>query len=241
MLYHYQVRITKERNERIIATDLKAQGVEMEETKSYLKPTPIIDCDHWIIKEKADELTKRQKEVKEKARNLFYFVRDGIKYDPYMPRYLQEHFRASNTLVRKDGFCVQKAVLLVALSRAVGIPARIGFAVIRNHLLPEKMAKMIHGNTLPEHGYAELYLRDRWIKTTPVFDLGMCQKNRIVPVEFDGENDAKFHSHNQDGQLHIEYVMDRGPYDDVPLDAIREWLIPVLKREAKSLILGSES
>jgi len=213
----------------------------MKEWEKYLKATPIIDCDHCTIKEKADELTKRQNKVKEKAKNLFYFVRDEIKYNPYMPRYLPEHFRASDTLVRKDGFCVQKAVLLVALSRAVGIPARIGFAVIRNHLLPEKMAKMIHGNTLPEHGYAELYLKDRWTKATPVFDLEMCQKNRIVPVEFDGENDAKFHSHNQDGQLHIEYVLDRGPYEDVPLDAIREWLIPVLKPEAKSVILGSES
>jgi len=213
----------------------------MKEWEKYLKATSIIDCDHWTIKEKADELTKSQKEIKEKARSLFYFVRDEIKYNPYMPRYLPEHFRASDTLLRKDGFCVQKAVLLVALSRAVGIPARIGFAVIRNHLLPEKMVKMIHSNTLPEHGYAELYLKGRWTKATPVFDLEMCQKNRIIPVEFDGENDAKFHSHNQDGQLHIEYVLDRGPYDDVPLDAIRKWLIPVLKREAKSLILGSES
>jgi hypothetical protein len=212
----------------------------MEEVKHYLRPTPIIDCDHWTIKEKADELTKRQKEDKEKARSLFYFVRDEIKYNPYMPRYLKEHFRASNTLARKDGFCVQKAVLLVALSRAAGIPARIGLAVIRNHLMPEKMANMIYGNTLPEHGYAGLYLEGHWIKATPVFDLGMCQKNRIIPVEFDGEHDAKFHSHNQDGQLHIEYVMDRGPYEDVPLDAIREWLIPMLKPEAKSLILGSE-
>jgi hypothetical protein len=209
--------------------------------EKYLKPTPIIDCDHWTIREKADELTKSQKEVKEKARALFYFVRDEIKYNPYMPRYLPEHFRASNTLVRKDGFCVQKAVLLVALSRAIGIPARIGFAVIRNHLLPKRMGTMLEGNILPEHGYSELYINDRWTKATPVFDLEMCQKNRIVPVEFDGENDAKFHSHNQDGQLHIEYVLDRGPYDDVPLDAIREWLIPVLKPEAKSLILGSES
>jgi transglutaminase-like putative cysteine protease len=235
------VRVTKERNDPVILTDLKVQGMEMEENKSYLKPTPIIDCDHRTIKEKADELTKSQKEVKEKARTLFYFVRDEIKYNPYMPRYLPEHFRASDTLVRKNGFCVQKAVLLVALSRAVGIPARIGFAVIKNHLMPEKMANMLHGNVLPEHGYAELFLNDRWIRVTPVFDLEMCQKNRIVPVEFDGENDAKFHSQNQDGQLHIEYVMDRGPYEDVPLDAIREWLIPVLTPKAKALILGSES
>jgi transglutaminase-like putative cysteine protease len=212
----------------------------MEDIQNYLKPTPIIDCEHWTIREKADELTKSQKEVKEKARSLFYFVRDGIKYNPYMPRYLPEHFRASNTLVRKDGFCVQKAVLLVALSRAIGIPARIGLAVIRNHLLPKRMGTMLEGNILPEHGYSELYIHDRWIKATPAFNLEMCQKNRIIPVEFDGENDAKFHSHNQDGRLHIEYVMDRGPYDDVPLDAIREWLIPVLKPEAKSLILGRE-
>ena len=213
----------------------------MEDIQNYLKPTPIIDCDHWTIKEKAEELTKSQKEVKEKARSLFYFVRDEIKYNPYVPRYLSEHFRASNTLARKDGFCVQKAVLLVALSRATGIPARIGLAVIRNHLLPKRMGTMLEGNILPEHGYSELYINDRWIKATPAFNLEMCQKNRIIPVEFDGENDAKFHSHNQDGRLHIEYVMDRGPYDDVPLDAIREWLIPILKPEAKSLILGSES
>lgn len=213
----------------------------MEDIQNYLKPTPIIDCDHWTIKEKAEELTKSQKEVKEKARSLFYFVRDEIKYNPYVPRYLSEHFRASNTLARKDGFCVQKAVLLVALSRATGIPARIGLAVIRNHLLPKRMGTMLEGNILPEHGYSELYINDRWIKATPAFNLEMCQKNRIIPVEFDGENDAKFHSHNQDGRLHIEYVMDRGPYDDVPLDAIREWLIPILKPEAKSLILGSDS
>jgi len=213
----------------------------MEVIKHYLKPTPIIDCDHPTIKKKAEELAKGQTQIKEIARGLFYFVRDEIKYNPYMPRYLPEHFRASDTLARKDGFCVQKAVLLVALCRALDIPARIGLAVIRNHLMPEKMAKMLHGNLLPEHGYAELYLNDRWVRVTPVFDLGMCQKNRILPVEFDGEKDAKFHSHNEDGRLHIEYVMDRGPYDDVPLDAIREWLIPVLTPQAKTLILGSES
>ena len=213
----------------------------MKEPRDYLSPTSIVDCDHWTIKEKADELTKRQKEVKEKVRSLFYFVRDEIKYNPYLPRYLLEHFRASNTLDRKDGFCVQKAVLLVALSRAVGIPARLGFAVIRNHLLPEKMAKMLEGNILTDHGYAELYLHDRWIKTTPVFDSEMCEKNGIIPVEFDGQNNANFHSLSQDGKLHIEYLLDRGTYKDVPLKEIREWLIPILKPEAKSLILGDDS
>jgi hypothetical protein len=212
----------------------------MKEIENYLQPTSIIDCDHETIKEKAEEVTKRREESIEKARNLFYFVRDEIKYNPYLPRYLPEHFRASQTLARKQGFCVQKAVLLVALSRALGISARLGFAVIRNHLLPEKIAAMLITNVLPDHGYAELFLHGKWVKATSAFDLELCRENRIIPVEFDGKNDAKFHSHTQDGQLHIEYLLDRGPYDDVPVDSIREWDTAVLKPGMKSEILGDD-
>jgi transglutaminase-like putative cysteine protease len=106
----------------------------IEEWEKYLKPTPIIDCDHRTIQEKANEVTKGQEGIIEKSRALFVFVRDSIKYNPYLPRYLLEHFRASNTLARGEGFCVQKAVLLVALSRVIGIPSRVGFAVIKNYL-----------------------------------------------------------------------------------------------------------
>jgi hypothetical protein len=142
-------------------------------------------------------------------------------------------------LARKEGFCIQKAVLLVALSRAVGIPARLGFAVIRNYLLPEKVAEMLQTNVLPDHGYAELYIHGRWVKVTPALDTETCKKNRIIPVEFDGQNDTKFHSHTQEGKLHTEYLLDRGPYEDVPLIEIRERLNSALKPEAKCKILGS--
>jgi transglutaminase-like putative cysteine protease len=212
----------------------------MEEREKYLKSTPIIDCGHKAIQEKANEVTKRQTGVIGKASRLFYFVRDEIKYNPYLPRYLPEHFRASNTLARKEGFCVQKAVLLVALCRAIGIPARLRFAIIRNHLLPEKVAGLLNTNLLPDHGYTELYINDKWVKATPSFDLGTCKKNRIVPVEFDGINDAKLHSHTQDGKFHIEYILERGAYEDVPMHEIREWLLPVLKPEGKRIILGEE-
>jgi transglutaminase-like putative cysteine protease len=210
-----------------------------EKVGQYLESTTIINCDNKAVQEKAQEVAKGKEGAIEKAKSLFRYVRDEIKYNPYLPRYLPEHFRASNTLARKEGFCVQKAVLLVALSRAVGIPARLGFAVIRNHLLPEKVAEMLKTNVLPDHGYTELYINGKWIKATPALDIETCQKNRIIPVEFDGKNDAKFHSHTQDGKLHIEYLLDRGPYEDVPLIEIREWLSSVLKPEAKSKILGA--
>ena len=163
----------------------------------------------------------------EKVKSLFYFVRDEIRYNPYLPKYLTEHFRASNTLSRGDGYCVQKAVVLVALARAVGIPARLGFAKIRNNLLPEKLTKWLGGNVLPWHGYAELYIDSKWVKATTAFDLKMCHENRIIPVEFDGEHDATFQPYNLDGKLHIEYLMQRGHYEDVPLDKIRETLVQI--------------
>ena len=49
----------------------------------------------------------------------------------------------------------------------------------------------------------------------------MCEKNGIIPVEFDGKKDAKFHPYNIEGKRHIEYLGDVGHYyDDVPLEQL---------------------
>jgi transglutaminase-like putative cysteine protease len=188
----------------------------------YLKPTPAIDCGSWPIKQKAEQIAGGREKIRDKAKSLFYFVRDEIKYDPYVPRYLPEHYRASKILERGRGYCVQKAVLLVALARAAGIPARLGFADIRNYRPFGKLAEIMETNLFVYHGYGDLYIEGKWVKTTPTFDLQLCQEHRIVPVEFDGTRDAMFHSHDQDGELHIEYVCYHGHYPDVPLDEITE-------------------
>jgi transglutaminase-like putative cysteine protease len=192
----------------------------------FLEPTAVIDCDHPAVRAKSGELTEGKEDTIQKARSLFYFVRDEIKYTIYVSRSRPEHFRASNTLSRKEGYCVQKAVLLVALARAAGIPAGLGFARIRNNLLPQKTIDWLGSNIMPFHGYAELHLDGKWVKATPAFDLKLCQKTRTLPVEFDGKNDAIFHPYNQDGELHIEYIKDLGRhYDDLPLDKLLEELI----------------
>jgi len=206
--------------------------------EEYLKPTSIVNSDHPTVRKKAQEVIRGQTEVSEKARSLFYFVRDHIKYNPYLPRYLPEHFRASSTLARWEGFCVQKASLLIALSRAVGIPARFHFVVLRNHLLPEKIAELLVSNVIPDHAFAEFHLEGKWVGVTPAFDLEMCRRYGIIPVEFDGKNEAKFHSQTQDGKLHIEYIVDRGTYADVPVSKIQEWVASELRPEARKLILG---
>ena len=192
----------------------------MEKMEKYLQPTQGIDSDNVVIKQKADDLTRDQKTSAEKAITLFYWVRDQIKYTPIVPDEVFDEYRASDTLRRGKGFCVEKASLLAAFSRAAGIPARLHLADIQNHLISERLMEVMQTNLFACHGYCEMYIEGDWVKATPAFDLIMCQENRIKPVEFDGKHDAIFHSQNRDGELHIEYVKDRGYYEDVPLDYI---------------------
>jgi transglutaminase-like putative cysteine protease len=188
--------------------------------EEYLKPTATIDCGNQLIREKAWNLTKGANDTPAKSRNLFYWVRDEIKYNPLVPLEILESYRASETLRRGEGFCVEKAAVLAALARAVGIPARLHFADIRNHLISSRLLEVMNTNLFSYHGYSELYIHGRWVKATPAFDLNMCLEKRIIPVEFDGQHHALLHSRNSDGKLHIEYVQDHGHSIDVPIEEI---------------------
>jgi transglutaminase-like putative cysteine protease len=192
----------------------------MNDIERYLRPSPTIDSDNEAIKEKSAVLTKCKNTVEDKAKSLFYWVRDDIKYNPLVPLEIFDDYRASKTLKRGEGFCVEKAAVLAAFARAVGIPARLHLADIRNYLVSERLREIMGTNMFSYHGYTELYIGGKWVRATPAFDLKMCQANRIIPVDFDGENDAIFHSHNLDGKLHIEYVADHGYREDVPVDEI---------------------
>ena len=212
--------------------------------EKYLGNTPAIDCDNESVKGKAADLTEDQEEVIDRAINLFYFVRDEIKYNPYLLSAHIEDYRASKVLRTGQGWCVQKAVLLAALARAVGIPARLHFADIRNHLLPAKQEELMGTNLFSYHGYTDLYIGGKWVKATPAFDLRLCQENRIIPVEFDGKNNAVFHSHNLDGELHIEHIQDHGHYEDIPLDEMLTAWVEVYgleSREQLSQLLDAAS
>jgi transglutaminase-like putative cysteine protease len=200
----------------------------MRQDAIYLRPTPIIDCDNAAIKEKAQELVGERPGVPDKAKGLFYFARDGIKYNVYVPGDRPECYRASRTLEIGEGFCIHKAVLLAAMARAVGIPARLHLAAIRNHLVPSKLEKLMGGTLFPTHGYAELYIEGGWVKVAPTFDLKMCQRNRFIPTEFDGRHDAVLPAHNLDGKPHIEYVADRGYYADLPFEKMLNWRLEAL-------------
>ena len=192
--------------------------------RRFLDPTSIIDRDSPAVKEKSREITDGLTDITERAAALFYFVRDSIRYNLFVQRDKAEHFKASRTLTNKEGYCVQKAVLLTALARANGIPAGLGFARIRNNLMAEKAFQMLGSNIMPFHGYSELFINNRRIKATPAWNIELYRKVGSSPTEFDGINDVMLPARNLDGKVHIEYLEDLGHDYDVPLDRLWEAL-----------------
>ena len=155
-----------------------------------------------------------------RAVKLYYAVRDEIRYDPYYAGTVRRYFRASDCLRAKRGFCIPKAALLAAAARCVGIPARVAYADVRNHLSTKKLIEMIGGDLFIWHSYTELHLEGQWVKATAAFNLSLCQRFGVRPLEFDGQHDSLFHEYDQAGRKHMEYVRERGHYADVPYDEI---------------------
>jgi len=155
-----------------------------------------------------------------RAVQLYYAVRDDIPYDPYYAGEARSYFRASDCLRAQRGFCIPKAALLAAAARSLGIPARVGYADVRNHLSTKKLLELLGGDLFIWHGYTELHLAGRWVKATPAFNLSLCRRFGVRPLEFDGRHDSLFHEFADGGRRHMEYVSQRGHYPDVPYDAI---------------------
>jgi transglutaminase-like putative cysteine protease len=121
-------------------------------------------------------------------------------------------------LARKEGFCIQKAILLAAAARTLGIPARLGYANVRNHLATKKLLKLMKTDLFVFHGYTSLFLDGKWVKATPAFDIKLCERFGTKPLEFDGGTDSVFHPYDSSGKRHMEYVHDYGIFDDFPFE-----------------------
>lgn len=193
----------------------------------YLKPTRAIDSDNKEIIKVARGLTISLKDEREKAIKLFYFVRDEIQYSVYMISTFFEDFIASTILARKKGYCVQKALLLVALARAIGIPAKLAFAKIKNHRVPKELVSQTGLDIFPSHGYTQLLLDGKWVSVTPAFDRYLCEQHDIPTVEFDGVNDAALSPYDLSGRPYIEYLEKYESHADLPFEWLRSRVIHI--------------
>jgi transglutaminase-like putative cysteine protease len=214
------------------------QTTDGEYVKQCLKATHYLDADHPRIRELAQHAVGDAVEPVERAIRLYYAVRDGLLYDPYSIDLTPEGFRASTILERGRGFCVAKAGVLTAAARAVGIPARLGFADVRNHLATKRLREMMGTDIFYYHGYSELHLDGRWVKATPAFNIELCKRFGVLPLDFDGRHDSLLHPYDAENRRHMEYLQDRGSRDDMPFEEIRDAMARYYPRLRKADLGG---
>lgn len=184
----------------------------------FLAETRYLNYSHPAIQSLVSSLTSTT--LPEQVLELYYVIRDNIRYNPYTFIKGEESLYASFAATRPDAYCIPKSALMVAACRAIGVPARIGFADVRNHLSSPKLLDWLGTDLFVMHGYAELLLENRWVKCTPVFNLSLCQKFGVKPLEFDGKSNSVFHPFTEEGKPHMEYVNDHGTFEDIPAQLI---------------------
>lgn len=195
-------------------------------TAADLAETPFLDHHHGVIASFVDEVTVDAEPTDAaRAAAIFAAVRDQIWYDPFDISVDPTRYRASQIVGGSQRWCVPKAVLVSAAARAVGIPARLGFADVINHLQSARLAERMGTNVFRWHGYSVLWIDGRWLKASPAFNAELCARFGTEPLEFDGHHDALLHAFTGDGRAHMEYQHDRGVYTDLPFDQIMADLV----------------
>ena len=184
-----------------------------------LRPGTFINSDHPTIQARLASVLEPGADSLTNALALYYHVRDSLRYNPYSLGTSPQDYLASTTLAAGEGWCVTKALVLAALCRAAGIPARVGYADVRNHLSTERLRASMQTDIFYFHGYTSIYLNERWVKATPAFNIE-CEKFGLRPLEFNGVEDSLYHEFDLAGNRHMEYLNDRGEYSDLPFDEL---------------------
>jgi transglutaminase-like putative cysteine protease len=183
----------------------------------FLLPNAFVDSDAPAV---VDFARRHQKtDAVESAVALYYAIRDGYRYNPWDVSLEASAYKASAVVGRsfqRGGHCIDKALLLAACARVIGIPSRLHFANVRNHIGTAKLEEKLGTDLLVFHGYAELYLEGRWVAATPAFNKELCTHLGVAPLEWDGRTDSIFQAYSPDGVRFMEYVHDHGTFPDLP-------------------------
>src|SRR5436190_3895655 len=110
--------------------------------------------------------------------------------------------------------------------RATGIPARLGLADVKNHLATPRLLEAVGTDLFAYHGYVEIKPGQDWIKATPTFNVSLCERLGVPPLEFTGDTDALLQPFDAKGREFMSYVTQHGTFFDVPA----KFLIGEMKR-----------
>ncbi|MEB7884968.1 transglutaminase-like domain-containing protein [Serratia fonticola] len=187
---------------------------------NYLAATPFLDFNAAAVQAFIKRiLPPNARDKRAQAIALYYGVRDQIRYDVYDAAMDAEGLRASSVVNAASGMCIHKSLLYCATLRAIGVPARLWFADVRNHLSSPRLREYVGGDVFHFHCLVELCLDgENWLKTTPVFNKQLCLLYKMMPLEFDGYRDSMHHPFDELGNKYMEFVKHHGSFADLPFD-----------------------
>ncbi len=185
-------------------------------SEEYLKPTEFLDFNSTEVRDFVDTCISSNCDINENMIRLYYKTRDAILYNTYNIPVEPSYYKASSTIKRGFGFCIPKAILLAAAARAIGVPSRLGYVDVTNHIASDKILNLLRTNIFVFHSYTDLYLNGKWVKATPAFNITLCDKFDVEPLDFNGTEDSLFQQFNKKGDKYMEYLYDHGTFDDLP-------------------------
>ncbi len=189
-------------------------------TEKDKQATGYLDFNHDKVKQFIREYDKGGTD-RERAVQFYYAVRDHFIYDPYHLDLRPGALKASVILNKKRAWCVEKSIVLTACLRAIGIPARLGYGIVINHIGVERLKKILKRDEIVFHGYVQTWIDEKWVKTTPAFDKNVCRLSGVPPLKWDGESDAMMQSYVRDEKF-MEYTHFYGEFQDVPVDLMND-------------------
>uniref|UniRef100_A0AAU2VG31 Transglutaminase-like domain-containing protein n=1 Tax=Streptomyces sp. NBC_00003 TaxID=2903608 RepID=A0AAU2VG31_9ACTN len=202
------------------------------------RPTEYLDHESPTVRAFVDKTlsaTDAKTDI-DKAIALYYAVRDGIRYEVYGADLSRSGLRASSILEAGFGFCVHKSIVYAAAVRSVGIPSRLVYGDVRNHLASPRLRELVGGDVFRYHSLTSVHLDGKWVKATPVFNKLLCRLYKIAPLSFDGRSDSLYHPYDDLGRRHMEFLQMHGDFDDVPYEQVVGGI-----RQAHPLLFASSS
>jgi transglutaminase-like putative cysteine protease len=180
--------------------------------------TEFLDSDTPVVRNFVRQIVGSEQDATNQSIKLFYAVRDNIRYDIYGIDLSRAGMKASTIINNGVGFCIHKSIVYAAAARCLGIPSRLAFADVRNHISTERLREIVGGDVFHYHAYAEIYLNGRWIKVTPVFNRPLCHLFGVDPLDFDGLNDATLQPYDRRGNRYLEFLRYHGCFEDFPYE-----------------------
>ena len=154
----------------------------------FLKPTKYIDCDNSLIVKKATELAIGCQTKEEVVQNLFEYVRDSYSNNVF------DSYVASDIFMKGGNLCYQRAILLVALCRAAGIPARLHWQKVR--IVDYRYRDGSIDDMVFIHGITGIQINGSWFLFEPVGNpakwSAWVQQEEAYEVQFQPHSDCLF-------------------------------------------------